>query len=389
LNGYLNNASFLPVFMIFMDYGTFTVNQLLTLFCRIMKPALKRLVFSLSLIVLAAAVLLWSDRHNRHGAQHPTSQAGQIPVALLQHSSNPMMEEIHQGIIDGLHQQGYDDGKKLAMTFYNAENDLPTGNLIAQKITGGDFRLAITISTVMLQALSNANRTAHIPHVFGAVTAPVTAGVGINALESLDKPAYLTGIGTPQPVADIFQLAKRINPGLKTVGAVWNPVETNSEYCTRQARQISGQLGITLLEAPVEQSKDVREAAASLVARGVQAFWTGCDATVIAAVDSLTEVAIGAKIPVFSNVTGHALHGSLFDLGADYHEVGMEIGRIAAQVLSGTSPAQLPVKAFVPKRLILNEKTQSKMRDTWAFTQTLYEEAGMVVQRDGQVKKWR
>jgi len=352
-----------------------------------MTESLKRLTFSVLLLVLAAAVLLWSDRHNRHDGQPAADPANRIPIAILQHSSNPMMDEIRQGVLDGLHSQGYVDGHKLAISFYNAENDLSTGNLIAQKIVGGDYKLAITISTVMLQALSNANRTAHIPHVFGAVTSPVTSGVGIKALDSLDKPEYMTGIGTPQPVTEIFRLAKHINPALKTVGVVWNPAETNSEYCTKLARAISEKLGISLLEASIEQSKDVREAAESLVARGVEAFWTGGDSSVNATVESLTQVAKAARIPVFSNITGHTQRGSLFDFGADYHEVGAEIGRIAGTVLAGADPAQMPVKAFVPKRIQLNEKVRNSLRDTWIFGDDLYREASVIIQVDGTEKR--
>ncbi|MDO9105902.1 MAG: ABC transporter substrate-binding protein [Methylovulum sp.] len=353
-----------------------------------MTESIKRLAFSLLLVFFAAAILLWSDRHNRHADQSVTPAANTpIPMAILQHSSNPMMDEIRQGVLDGLHGKGYNDGQNIAITTYNAEGDLPTGNLMAQKITSGDYRLAVSISTVMLQALANANRTAAIPHVFGAVTSPVAAGVGIKALDSLDKPHYLTGIGTPQPVADIFRLAKQINPRLKTVGVVWNPAEVNSEYCTKQARAISAELGLTLLEAPVEQTKDVREAAQSLVTRGAEAFWTGGDATVNSSVDSLIEAANASKIPVFSNIAGHAKHGTLFDYGADYHEVGVEVGRIAAEILSGADPASLPVRDFVPKRIMLNEKTRGSLRDAWTFSKALYAEANTLIGEDGIEKQ--
>ncbi|KJV06339.1 ABC transporter substrate-binding protein [Methylocucumis oryzae] len=235
----------------------------------------------------------------------------------------------------------------------------------------------------MLQALANANRSTGLTHVFGAVTSPVAAGVGIKTMNSLDKPNYLTGIGTPQPVAEIFRLAKQVNPKLKTVGVVWNPAEVNSEYCTKEARKISAELGITLLEAPVEQAKDVREAARSLVARGVEAFWTGGDATVNGNVESLTDVAKAAKIPVFSNIAGHAKRGGLFDLGADYHEVGAEIGRIAAQILTGKSPAEIPVKDFVPKRIILNEQRRAELTEDWQFPADMVNQAYSIIDVNG------
>ncbi len=184
-------------------------------------------------------------------------------------------------------------------------------------------------------------------------------------------------------MAEIFRLARQVNPKLKSVGVVWNPAEVNSEYCTKEARKISAELGITLLEAPVEQAKDVREAARSLVARGVEAFWTGGDATVNANVESLTDVAKAAKIPVFSNIAGHAKRGGLFDLGADYHEVGAEIGRIAAEILAGKSPADIPVKDFVPKRIILNEQRRAELGDAWLFSPELNSQAFSIIDING------
>ncbi len=350
-----------------------------------MAGSLKRVVFSLLLIVFAAAILLWSDRHNRHSRdaiQAPRNQP--IALAILQHSSNPIMDEVRDGLLQGLKNQGFNEGQNLDVTLYNAEGDLPTGNLMAQKITSGDYRLAASISTVMLQALANANRSGKVTQVFGAVTSPVAAGVGITALGSLDKPPYLTGIGTPQPVAEIFRLAKQINPSLKTVGVVWNPAEVNSEVCTKLARAVSAELGITLLEAPIEQAKDVREAANSLAARGVEAFWTGGDASVNAVIDTLIEAARAAKVPVFSNIAGHTRRGALFDDGANYFEVGVKEGEIAGAILSGADPAQMPVEDFVPQRIFLNEQVSNQFGDKWHFDAALRARADVIIDADGK-----
>jgi len=341
----------------------------------------------MSLILLAAAMLLWSDRHSRHrDSLPPTSVSSPIPIALLLHSSSPVLDETRQGVIDGLAARGFREGETIRITTYNPEGDLPTGNLMAQKIAGGHDRLAISISTVMLQALANANRGGRIPHVFGAVTSPVGAGVGIKALDSLDKPSQLTGIGTPQPVADVFRLAKQINPRLKTVGVVWNPAEVNSEICTQRARDIAKELGLTLLEAPIEQTKDIREAAESLVSRGVEAFWTGGDATVGNAVDSLMGVARSARIPVFSNMAGHVKRGGLFDLGASYFEVGQEIAQIVSEVLSGKPPAQIPVRDFVPRHILLNEQVRQSLRGDWRFDDALKASASEIIGVDGSIR---
>lgn len=348
-----------------------------------MRASFSRLGLAVLLIVLVALILLWSDRHSRIGNSVVNSKQQQS-LAILMHSSSPLVDEIRNGVLDGLNQRGYKDGERIAITTYNPEGDLPTGNLMAQKIASSQYDVSISISTLMLQALANANKQSHVKHVFGGVTSPVTAGVGITKIGSLDKPSYLTGVGTPQPVADIFRLAKRINPNLTRVGVVWNPTEMNSEVCTNLAREISQELGITLLEASIEQTKDVREAATSLVSRGAQALWAGGDLTVNNAIDSLIGVAHASHIPVFSNITSHASHGGLFDLGANYHEVGIEVARIAADILAGADPATLPVNDFLPRRLVLNYQTLKSLPPAWQFSAELKAQAAEIIDENGQ-----
>ncbi len=348
-----------------------------------MRVSYYRVGLAVLLILLVATILLWSDRHSRKNQVESPQSSRQFSLALLLHSSSPVVDEAKQGVLDGLAAAGFRDGETLAITSYNPEGDLATANLMAQKIVGSGYDLSISLSTLMLQVLANANQQGHIKHVFGSVTSPVSAGVGIKSLDSLDKPAYLTGIATPQPVADIFKMAKQINPSLKVVGVVWNPAEVNSEICTRMAREISSQLGITLLEAPIEQSKDVREAAVSLVARGAQAFWAGGDLTVNNAIESLITVAQSAHIPVFSNITSHAKRGGLFDLGANYHDVGFEAGRIAGEILSGADSAQIPVRNFVPRRIVVNLQTMTRLPAVWQIDDQIKSQAAEVIDIHG------
>ncbi len=346
----------------------------------------KRIGLSLGLIIICSAILLWSDRNNRHTSTKSTPSVSKvIPIALLQLNTNPITDEMRAGIFEALAAKGYKEGNNIAVTNYNPEGDLPTANLMAQKISSGEYRTAITLTTLMLQTLANANRSSHINHIFGAVTSPVIAGVGIKSLGSYDKPPYLTGVGTPQPVKEIFRVAKQSNPALKTVGVVWNPAEINSEFCTIQAREISAELGLTLLEAPIEQSKDIREAAQSLVTRGVEAFWTGGDATVNSNIHSLIDVANSVKIPVFSNITGHAKQGGLFDYGSDYHEVGEQVGRIVADVLSGKDPNTIAVTNYTPEKVILNEQVRKSLKNAWTFNSDLYKKAVFIIDESGKI----
>lgn len=353
-----------------------------------MLPVLKRVLLSLVLLSAAGVILLLSDLHSRGGGRKAKSgTSSSIPVALLKHTSTQLTDEAERGVLDQLAAAGYVAGGRLALQRFSAEGDLPTANAIAQRMTDGSFKMVISISTLSLQCVANANKDRRVIHVFGAVTDPAGAGVGIREMNSTNKPPWMAGIGTFQPVEPIFREAKRLWPDLRVVGTIWNPAERNSEVCTLKAREVCRRLGIQLLEATVDQSKDVREAAESLIARGAQAFWAGADVTVISAASQLCEAASKAGIPVFSNTSGNVRDGSLFDLGADYHEVGRCIGAIAAGILDGANPATMVVTNFMPERIMLNKQVLRKMRDPWQFSPEIIARAEVVIGENGQVEK--
>jgi len=343
---------------------------------------LKRLSLGVALIAAAAGILLYSDRGQR------VHDRGDVPeIAILQFASRPLLDENVAGMIDGLAKAGFVDGKTITIRRFNAQNDMPTMNAIAREIADGKYKLIMTSSTPCLQAVANANKSGKSIHVFGAVTDPFGAGVGISREDPLDHPKHLVGIGTFQPVERTFELARKLFPGLKRVGVVWNPAEACSEACVLKARAKCKDLGIELLEATVDQSSGVLEAAESLVARGAQALWVGGDNTVELAIDSLVEAARGGKIPVFNNSPGIIDHGLLFGLGANYYDVGLLSGDLAAQILEGADPAKIPVENVVPERLAFNKQALSGLKDSWSIPPELLAKADVVIGPDGQPEK--
>lgn len=347
--------------------------------------ALKRLSLGVTLIALAAGVLLASDWGRR------TSSPSQLPrIALLQHASQAVLDEGVQGMLAGLAEMGFRDGETVAIHRFNAENDLPTANAIAKEMVSGPYDLLLTASTLSLQTVAKANQSSKIPHVFGLVTDPFGAGVGISRENPLNHPPYLVGYGTFQPVEEGFRLARDLLPTLESVGVVWNPGESNSEANVVQARKICRELGITLLEATVDNSSGVFEAASSLVSRGAQALWVGGDVMVLVAIDAVINAARHGRIPVFTSIPPNAERGALFDLGANYFEVGRETGRLAGRVLKGEDPSTIPVANEVPEKLVVNREALAGLRDTWRLPDQLLARADVVIgEREEEKEKQR
>jgi ABC-type uncharacterized transport system substrate-binding protein len=332
--------------------------------------------------MLACAVLLYSDWDQRTGSKR------HIPkVAILQHASQPVLDEGVAGMLDGLSGGGFIDGKNISIRRYNAENDLATGNAIAKQITSGEYDLVITCSTLSMQAVANANRAGHVKHVFGIVADPASAGVGVSRDNPLGHPKHLVGISSFLPVKPVFALAKQFNPQLKSIGVAWNPGESNSEAYTKKAREAAKDLGLELMEATIENSSGVLEAANSLVSRGADALWVGGDVTVLVAIEGVISAARKGGIPVLSIIPPTVDRGAILDYGTNFYEVGKDVGELAASVLNGADPAKIPIKNMVPRKVLVNKVALKGLKQTWRFPDDLVASADVVIDESGRHAK--
>ena len=351
-----------------------------------------RLWLAATLIVAASAALLLTDHQRPRGAAGAPSTATELSsrvrsIALFQNASQAPAEEGAKGVLAGLAAAGFAEGPSFRIRRYNALGDAVTLSSIAQAIIGGDDDLVITISTACLQAVAAANRDVKRPHVFGVVSDPAASGVGIARDDPRKHLPYMVGVGTMQPVADTFRMARRMAPGLKRVGVAWNPSEANSEACTKVARTVCKEVGIELIEATVDGSASVRDAAASLVARGAEAIWVGGDATVLVSLDAVIAPARASAVPVFTSISGCAARGSLFDLGSDFYRVGEQTAALAVRVLEGTSPADMSIEYEMPPELWINRSALDPRTRGWSIPAEIAARADVMVEKGGPVRR--
>jgi putative ABC transport system substrate-binding protein len=343
-----------------------------------MRFVVKRLLLGLVLIVSASTALLLSDLGRR------TTIARDMPhVGLLQHASTMLLDEGTRGALEGLAENGFIEGKTIVIDKFNAQGDISVGNSIAKEMVNARYDLLLTMSTLSLQAVANANRGGKTVQVFGLVADPVVAGVGISRNNPLDHPRNLVGIGSFLPVQDAFRIAREMFPNLKRVGVAWNPAEANSRAFVEKAREICQGLGIELLEANVENSNSVLEAEDSLVARGVEALWIGGDVTVSVAADSVVLVGRRAHIPVFSITPGKPDRGTLFDYGADFFQIGKQTGELASRILHGADPTQVPITNVIPICFVVNTTAMNGLKQQWRIPDDILRRARFVVDEAG------
>lgn len=346
---------------------------------------LKQLSTGVLTILAASAVLLLADLDGRVGAQRRAGADSRRPhLAIVQHATIDPLDEGVRGVLAALEERGFVEGETIEIDAFNAQGDVATSNTIAKEVTAKNYDVIVTSSTISLQTVANANRFRDPPrfHLFGLTSNPFEAGVGVDAEDPFLHPPYMAGLGSLPPVHELFDLLKEIHPELDRVGLVWNPAEANSEAATRLARDAAARLGITLVDGNAESSTAAGEVAASVLARGVDVLWISTDITVSTAADVMIEAARRARVPVVTSLPGTAERGALIDLGSSFFEIGVEQGRLVADVLEGRSPASIPVLNWTPDTLHINLDALEGLRDRWVLPADLLARASTVIEND-------
>lgn len=324
---------------------------------------IKRLTLGGCLIIAASLILLFSTTETKQG------DYTQKRIAIFQHMSLSMLDDTVQGIQQGLKENGFENGKNIAIDLYNAENDISAAKTISRNIINKEYDIVFTVGTTAMQIFAKANESGKCIQVFGAVTDPYNAGVGITGETPQDHPARMIGIGTFQPVEKAFTMAKLFSPDLKKVGIIWNPAEDASKACTMKARMTASKIGMELVEVNISKASDINSAIDELASKGADAVYIGADSIASGNLNNIITVADKKQIAVFTNFPDDTVKGAVFSIGPNYTEVGRLTGKIACRVLQGTPPAAMSIKNIAPERISLSEQTKGKFKTKWHFPQ--------------------
>ena len=142
-----------------------------------------------------------------------------------------------------------------------------------------------------------------------------------------------------------------------------------------------------MLEAAVENSSGVVEAIQSTISRGAEAIFIPGDTTIASVTESVVATAARAGLPVFTVVPAAPDRGTLFDIGFDFHEVGLLAGRVAGDVLKGADPATIPIGETArdtPPRLTVNLEAPGYDRRRWRVPEAILRQAKVVIGPDGR-----
>jgi putative tryptophan/tyrosine transport system substrate-binding protein len=282
-------------------------------------------------------------------------------VAITQIADHPAANAVREGILAALKDNGYKQGENINIVFENAQGSPVTAAQIAHKFVAMKPNVLIPITTTSTQAMVKADQTYGIPIVFAAVTDPVLSGV----VPSLTHPGgYITGATDASPVKQQIEIFKKVLPSLKTLGVLYNPGDNSSTTPLKEAREVSKQMGITLVEATAFKTSDVPAAMQQLTGRNVDAIFVPLDNTILSAMDSVLKIGFQNNIPVFSSDSDSVAQGALASSGYTHFDTGYAAGEIVVKVLKGAKPGDIPVATSQDLNVYINPRSAEKLHIT-------------------------
>ncbi|MGA2655492.1 MAG: ABC transporter substrate-binding protein [Gammaproteobacteria bacterium] len=293
-------------------------------------------------------------------------------VAITQFADTSTLNEAHAGIIAGLKERGYSEGKNLRIISTNAKGDFQVIKTLAQDIVKSKPDLIMSISTPATQAVIAADSNAKIPVVFSTVTDPVMANIVPTLTHS---GGFVTGVYDIPPIQQQIAMIREMMPNLKNLGVVYNPNEPNSVRVLGALKKEAKSLNI--MTAEVKSVNDISAAVNSLMGK-VDAIYTTSDSTVESAIESLLKITMENRIPVFSSDHGSVRFGALASIADNQYEVGYLAGRMAAAVLGGKDPGQMDVVRIPNSTLFINTATAQKLNIT--IPKSLMDKAATIVE---------
>lgn len=256
--------------------------------------------------------------------------------------------------MDELAKQGYVEGENIEIDLQNAQGEQRNLKTISQQLTeSSDVVLAIARPS----AQSLANTTQTTPVIFSAVTDPVSAKL----VESREHPGgNVTGTSdqSSDAISTQINLIKKVLPKAKTIGILYTQSEPNLVVQKDEAKRLLKEKGFTVVEKTILDSNNVKAAVESLMAE-VDMVFVPTDNIISSTMETVKQVSIKHKVPVFGGSTEMIAVGGLYNYGTNYEELGRQTARMLIRVLKGEKPENIAVE--FPEKLELH--TNQEMAD--------------------------
>ena len=291
------------------------------------------------------------------GTQNAATESG-YKVGISQFAEHGSLDNCREGFLEGLKEEGIEEGKNLTVDYQNAQTDTGTASTIADSFVSAKDDLICAIATPSAQSAYNAAMDAGIPVIYTAVTDPVAAEL---ASEDGTPAGEVTGTSDKLPVEEQLKMIREMLPDAKNIGILYTTSEANSVSALAKYKELAGDYGFTIVDKGIAQTADISLATDELLAE-VDCLTNLTDNTVVASLATILDKANKQNIPVFGSEIEQVKIGCLAAEGLDYVALGKQTGKMAAEILKGEKKAsEMNFETIIEPGFYVNEKVAENL----------------------------
>lgn len=306
------------------------------------------------LMIVSAAVLTMALT----GTTAVYATEDEYKISIEQFAEHGSLDNCREGFLEGLKEEGIEEGKNLTVEYKNAAADMGTAGQISASFVTSDTDLICGIATPSAQSCFNAAMETEIPVIYTAVTDPVAAEL---ADEEGNPAGEVTGTSDKLPVEQQLEMIRTMLPEAKIIGILYTTSEANSESAIKEYEALASDYDFTIETAGITATSDIPLAAQGLLEK-VDCLTNLTDNTVVSSLPAILEMANEKNIPVFGSEIEQVKIGCLAAEGLDYIALGRQTGKMAAQILKGEAKAsQLPYETIEEASFYVNRKVAENL----------------------------
>ena len=269
-------------------------------------------------------------------------------IGISQFAEHGSLDNCREGFLEGLKEEGIEEGKNLKVEYKNSAADMGTASQIASSFVSDKVDLICGIATPSAQTAYNAAMDTDIPVIYLADDKGNPVG-------------EVTGTSDKLPIEAQLKMIRELLPDAKKIGILYTTSEANSVSAIAEYKEKVGDYGFELVEKGITNTSEIALATDDLLSQ-VDCISNLTDNTVVSSLATILDKANAANIPVFGSEIEQVKLGCLAAEGLDYVALGKQTGKMAAKVLKGEKKAsEMPFETITEAGLYLNTKVAENL----------------------------
>jgi len=288
-------------------------------------------------------------------ATRSLAQAPKLPrrIAYLHPSTEEANQVFFNAFRTGLKELGYVEGRDIAIEARWAGGKIERLTPLAVELVARNPAAIATATSAAVTALMKA--TPSIPIVFAAAGNPVEQGF----VSSLGRPGgNVTGMALHFDLnAKIVEIIREALPAARRLGVLVHDTDPVYKILLETAETSARRFKFEPVVVRVARAEDFEHAFKELSDRKTDALLPPISSLFIGNSDWIAQLALRARLPLFSTHHQMTAGGGLLSYGTRLEENYRRAAALVDKILRGAKPGDLPVELPERFQLIVNMKT--------------------------------